>query len=318
MNPAFLEVRNLKKSFPLSTRLLQKNPPSLKAVDGLSFHIEKNQTVSLVGESGCGKTTLGRLLVRLLKPDDGSILWKNEDIALLSEKSFFPLKKQIQMIFQDPFSSLNPRWTLKQILSEGMKNFKTGSASDLSRSAAHWLEQVGLPKNSDNRHPHEFSGGQRQRIAIARALAVSPELLVCDEILSALDVSIRAQILNLLFDLKQKLSLSFLFISHDLRLSAMVSDQLFVMYLGKIVEKIPGERLFENARHPYTQMLIASLPGSKTPPLSQKLSLPPSPVQLPGGCRFHPRCPHAIDRCKHEEPVPKKISLEHEVACHLI
>jgi oligopeptide/dipeptide ABC transporter ATP-binding protein len=313
MNSVFLEIQNLKKSFPLG--MLKKNT-SLKAVDGVSFCIEKNQTVSLVGESGCGKTTLGRLIVRLLKPDSGTVRWKNQDLSLLSEKQFFPIRKEIQMIFQDPFTSLNPRWTLQKILTEGVNNFKKTSPSELSACAAHWVKQMGLPKNSENHYPHEFSGGQRQRIAIARALALSPELIICDEIFSALDVSIRAQILNQLLDLKQKLSLSFLFISHHLKLSAMVSDQLFVMYLGKIVEKIPGKNLFENARHPYTQSLLASLPESKTP--RTKLSEPASPADIPSGCRFHPRCPWVTERCKHEEPLPKKIGPEHEVSCHLI
>ena len=315
-----LEVRDLKKYFPIKSGILGRTANVLRAVDGVSFTIRKGETLGLVGESGCGKTTLGRTLLRLIEPTEGSIHFEGTEITRLPREQMRRLRRQMQMIFQDPYSSLNPRMTAGAMIEEGLIIHRLGSRVERKKRVAELLDVVGLSPKVTGKYPHEFSGGQRQRIGIARALALLPKLIVADEPVSALDVSIQAQILNLLIELQVSFSLTYLFISHDLRVVEHVSDRVAVMYLGRIIELAPARLLYANPSHPYTQALLASVPVPDPTRKSLKASVPgdvPSPVSPPSGCYFHPRCPHCMEVCRREFPALHEVEPGHFVACHL-
>ena len=315
-----LEVRGLKKYFPIKSGILGRTANVLRAVDGVSFTIRKGETLGLVGESGCGKTTLGRTLLRLIEPTEGSIHFEGTEITRLPREQMRRLRRQMQMIFQDPYSSLNPRMTAGAMIEEGLIIHRLGSRVERKKRVAELLDVVGLSPKVTGKYPHEFSGGQRQRIGIARALALLPKLIVADEPVSALDVSIQAQILNLLIELQESFSLTYLFISHDLRVVEHVSDRVAVMYLGRIIELAPARLLYANPCHPYTVALLASVPVPDPTRKSLKASVPgdvPSPVSPPSGCYFHPRCPHCMEACRREFPALHEVEPGHFVACHL-
>ena len=315
-----LEVRDLKKYFPIKSGILGRTANVLRAVDGVSFTIRKGETLGLVGESGCGKTTLGRTLLRLIEPTEGSIHFEGTEITRLPREQMRRLRRQMQMIFQDPYSSLNPRMTAGAMIEEGLIIHRLGSRVERKKRVAELLDVVGLSPKVTGKYPHEFSGGQRQRIGIARALALLPKLIVADEPVSALDVSIQAQILNLLIELQESFSLTYLFISHDLRVVEHVSDRVAVMYLGRIIELAPARLLYANPCHPYTVALLASVPVPDPTRKSLKASVPgdvPSPVSPPSGCYFHPRCPHCMEVCRREFPALHEVEPGHFVACHL-
>jgi oligopeptide transport system ATP-binding protein len=290
-------------------------------VDDVSFDIYRCETLGLVGESGCGKTTTGRTIIQLYKPTDGQVLFEGKDLAQMESKELRPLRKRMQMIFQDPYASLNPRWTISRIIGEPLRVHKiNGGKSNLER-VEDLLETVRLNSNYMNRYPHEFSGGQRQRIGIARALASDPEFVVCDEPISALDVSIQAQIVNLLEDLQEQFGLTYLFIAHDLSMVRHICDRVAVMYLGVIVELGDRDVLYTDPQHPYTQALLSAvpIPDPRTTRARQRVILegdPPSPADPPAGCRFHPRCSIAKEHCKTDVPVWREIKPDHWVACH--
>ncbi len=324
MAEPILEVKNVKKYFPIRKGLFLKHVGDVKAVDGVSFELKRGQTLGLVGESGCGKSTLGRTIIRLYEATEGSIRFKGRDFASIGGADLRKERQNIQMIFQDPFASLDPRMTVAQILEEPFK--VQGIGGDKKERAAkvrELLRLVGLKASYVNRYPHEFSGGQRQRISIARAMALNPELVVADEPVSALDVSIQAQVLNLMKDLQDKLSLTYLFISHDLAVVEHMCDVIAVMYLGKIVEIAPREELFANPMHPYTQALMSAIPkvGTGKKRMSRTLDGEvPSPINPPSGCAFHPRCPKKFDKCDKATPVlgtPHNAMAEHQSACWL-
>jgi len=290
----------------------------LRSVDGVDLVVERGETVGLVGESGCGKSTLGKTLLRLVDPTEGRIEFKGEDITSLDQGRLRNVRKSIQMIFQDPFASLNPRHTIGEILEAPLIVHKAGSKPERRRTVASIIAKVGLPADAINRYPHEFSGGQRQRIGIARALLLHPDLIVCDEPVSALDLSIQAQILNLLVEMKKEFGLSYLFISHDLSVVRYFCDRVLVMYLGRIVESADNETLWSDPRHPYTRALMAAVPDPSRPrqaaPLGGDL---PSPSNIPSGCRFHTRCSLATELCRVTEPEFRTIKPGHQVACHV-
>ncbi|MCF1473362.1 ATP-binding cassette domain-containing protein [Agrobacterium vitis] len=290
---------------------------AVRAVDDVSLEIEAGETVALVGESGCGKSSLGKSLMRLVEPSSGQITFQGGDVTAMSPRDLRGIRRRIQMIFQDPFASLNPRQTIRTILTTPLKVHGIGDGKRRREIVEEIIEQVGLPADSLDRYPHEFSGGQRQRIGIARAIILEPELVVCDEPVSALDLSIQAQILNLLVELKQRLSLSYLFVSHDLSVVRYFSDRVLVMYLGKIVESAPTAELWANPRHPYTSALLAAVPDparrKQAAPISGDL---PSPHNPPSGCRFHTRCPLATDLCREQAPDYRLFGQSHAVACH--
>ncbi|NTF45889.1 ABC transporter ATP-binding protein [Rhizobium rhizogenes] len=290
---------------------------TVRAVDDVSLEIVEGETVALVGESGCGKSTLGKSLMRLVNPTSGHVTFKGRDVAAMSGKELRSVRRHIQMIFQDPFASLNPRQTIRTILTSPLAVHGIGDRKSREAIAASMVVHVGLPADSLDRYPHEFSGGQRQRIGIARALILQPELVICDEPVSALDLSIQAQILNLLVEMKTELSLSYLFISHDLSVVRYFADRVLVMYLGRIVESAPTAKLWNEARHPYTQALLAAVPD----PSRRKQAAPitgdlPSPHNPPSGCRFHTRCPLATDICRTDDPAYTQFGGGHTVACH--
>ncbi len=290
---------------------------TVRAVDGVSLDIAEGETVALVGESGCGKSTLGKSLVRLVDPSSGSVTFKGKDVTAMAGRELQSVRRSIQMIFQDPFASLNPRQTIRTILTAPLAVHGIGERKQREAIAAQMVAHVGLPADSLDRYPHEFSGGQRQRIGIARALILQPELVICDEPVSALDLSIQAQILNLLVEMKTELSLSYLFISHDLSVVRYFADRVLVMYLGRIVESAPTSELWNGAKHPYTQALLAAVPD----PSRRKQAAPitgdlPSPHNPPAGCRFHTRCPLATDICRAEDPVFRQFGSGHAAACH--
>ena len=315
-----LEVKNLKMYFENRKGLLGKQIEYVKAVDDVSFQIHKGETIGLVGESGCGKSTTGYSIMRLYKPTAGQILFKGVDLAPLSAKEVWPYRKNMQMIFQDPYASLNPRMTVSDIIGEPLDIYHLYEGKERQNRIYELLNTVGLGKDHASRYPHEFSGGQRQRVGIARALAVNPEFIVCDEPVSALDVSIQAQILNLMEDLQEQLGLTYMFITHDLSVVHHFSDDIAVMYLGKLLEKAPSDELFRNPAHPYTEALLSAIPIPSLHNRRQRIIMKgeiTSPVNPPKACRFANRCPKATDRCFREEPELKEIGPGHVTACFL-
>lgn len=315
-----LEVKDLKKNFPITKGFLSKSVGNVRAVDGVSIHIHKGETLGLVGESGCGKSTVGRLITGLIKSSEGEVLFEGKNLAQVNRREMKQLRKRIQFVFQDPYSSLNPRMTILDIIGEPLEVHNLAKGATKQERVGELLETVGLSKNDMYKFPHQFSGGQRQRIGIARALATEPDLLICDEAVSALDVSVQAQILNLLKDLQIKMGLSYLFISHDLNVVKYVSDRIAVMYLGEIVEVSDSATLFENPLHPYAKALISAVPLPDPTAQPERIILSgevPSPANPPSGCKFHTRCPLAKDVCKIEKPELKEIFEGHVVSCHL-
>lgn len=316
-----LEVQGLKKYFPIKAGILQRTVGHIKAVDDVSFAIKKGETFGLVGESGCGKSTTGRTLIRLYEPTEGKVLFEGKDISNLKEKELKPYRKDIQMVFQDPYSSLNPRKTVGTILEEPFRVHNMYSKAERKERAEHLLEKVGLNPDLRNRYPHEFSGGQRQRIGIARALTLNPKLIIGDEPVSALDVSIQSQVLNIMDDLQKEFGLTYLFIAHDLGVVKHISDRIGVMYLGKMMEIAPKKDLYSNPLHPYTQALLSAVPKSHPSEVKRERIIlkgdVPSPSNPPTGCVFHTRCPKAMDHCKVEVPKLQEIEPGHYVACHL-
>lgn len=316
---SLLSVRDLKMHFPVKQGVLLRAQKFNRAVDGVSFDIQPGETLGLVGESGCGKSTLGRCISRLYVPTSGTIEFEGQDITNLKGRALMPVRQDIQMIFQDPMESLNSRHTVGDILAEPFVVQKIGDKQSRSKRVAELLDIVGLPARSASRYPFEFSGGQRQRIGIARAIALNPKLVICDEPVSALDVSIQSQILNLLVDLQKEFNLAYLFIAHDLAVVKHISDRIAIMYLGKVVEENSGEMIYREPRHPYTRSLISAIPIADPHNKSQRQVLTgdvPSPIHPPSGCRFHPRCPQVMDRCKFEPPELQQKG-GHRIACHL-
>jgi oligopeptide/dipeptide ABC transporter ATP-binding protein len=319
-NNYLLQVTDLRKYFPVRRGLLSRVVAQVKAVDGISFYLRPGETLGLVGESGCGKTTAGRTLLRLLEPSGGEVRFDGADVFQLQGEELRKIRKQMQIVFQDPYGSLNPRMTVGGIVMEGMIAHGMYSKSERAERARKLLERVGLDREHFHRYPHEFSGGQRQRIGIARAIAVEPRFIVCDEPVSALDVSIQAQIINLLSDLKAELGLSYLFIAHDLSVVQHISNRVAVMYLGKIVEMASSDELFANPLHPYTRALLASIPSLEPGEKKKRATLGgdvPTPLNPPPGCPFHTRCPDVMDVCRTEMPATTQPGPEHYVACHL-
>jgi oligopeptide/dipeptide ABC transporter ATP-binding protein len=318
---ALLEVQNLKVHFPVQHGVLSRVRAHIKAVDGVSFDIEPGETVGLVGESGCGKSTLGRAIVRLVEPTAGKVVFEGEDIARLNGSELRERRRKLQIIFQDPYSSLNPRMTVLDVIGEALDiHGLTDSRAARRARVVELLKSVGLEAAHAERFPHEFSGGQRQRIGIARALAVEPKLIVCDEPVSALDVSVQAQIINLLQDLQQERGLAYLFIAHDLAVVEHISWRVLVMYLGRIVEQGEASAIVREPKHPYTQALISAVPEVDPETRRQRIVLQgdvPSPIQPPPGCPFHPRCPVAEERCRREVPEFRELRPGHWAACHL-
>ena len=322
MNAAapLLEVLNLTKHFPVRKGVFSRVSAQVHAVDDVSFAIAQGETLGLVGESGCGKSTTGKTILKLIEPTAGSVLWRGTRIDNLSAAAMRPLRRELQAVFQDPYSSLNPRMRAAEIVAEPMRNFESLPQSARTERVAALFDKVGLRRDQMVKYPYEFSGGQRQRLGIARALAPNPKLIVCDEPVSALDVSVQAQVINLLMDLQNELGVSYLFIAHDLAVVEHISHRVAVMYLGKIVELTDKRSLFTSPHHPYPEALLAAVPVPD-PKIQRKrvilLGDVPSPISPPTGCRFHTRCPYAFDRCRVEEPLLKEVRPAHWAACHL-
>ncbi len=314
-----LRVRNLVKHYPVTGGIFRREIAQVKAVDDVSFSITKGETLGLVGESGCGKTTVGHTLLQLLSPTSGSVIFDGTEVFGLKGAELKEIRRKMQIVFQDPYASLDPRLPIGESVAEGVKIHKMGSTSECADIVMQNLKRVGLQDFHANRYPHEFSGGQRQRIGIARALALKPEFIVLDEPVSALDVSIQAQVLNILRNLQKELGLTYLFVAHNLAVVEHISDRVAVMYLGKIVEMSPRDELFRNPKHPYTQALMSAIPIPKPNRKRERVILKgdvPSPINHPSGCHFHPRCPIAQERCSIEGPQLRELSPGHVVACH--
>jgi|TARA_B100000315_G_scaffold260035_2_gene318908 peptide/nickel transport system ATP-binding protein/oligopeptide transport system ATP-binding protein len=315
-----LSVQDVKKYFDVREGLLAKKVGNVYAVDGVSFEIARGETLGLVGESGCGKSTVGRLVLRLLDLTAGEVHLKGVDISGLSRSEILPHRREMQMVFQDPYSSLNPKLSAGSLVSEPLTNFKQGSSAEIDQRVQMLFERVGFKREAMERYPHEFSGGQRQRLGIARALALNPSLIVADEPVSALDVSVQAQVINLLIDLQEEFNLALLFISHDLAVVEHVSHRIAVMYVGKLVEITDTRTLFKNPLHPYTQALLSAVPVPDPREKKEKVILKgdvASPINPPSGCRFHTRCPNVMGRCRSEDPGLEEVETGHRVACHL-
>ena len=315
-----LRVAGLKKYFPVRRGLLQSVAGHVRAVDGVSFDIQAGETLCLVGESGCGKSTVGKTILRLQEPTAGQIWLGGTEVTTLSEEQMRAHRRQVQMVFQDPYSSLNPRMRVGQIIAEPLENFDIAHGAEKDRQVLALLDKVGLRQDAVERFPFEFSGGQRQRLGIARALALNPRLIVADEPVSALDVSVQAQVLNLLMDLQEEFGLSYLFVSHDLAVVEHIGHRIAVMYLGRIVELAPRERIFAQPQHPYTEALMAAAPIAAPKARSARLVIEgdvPSPINPPPGCHFHTRCPYVEARCRVDAPPLQEIAPGHVVACHL-
>lgn len=319
-----IEIKGLKKYFPIKKGFFEKlkdgTPLAVKAVDNVSFSLYQGETLALVGESGCGKSTTGRSLLRLIEPTEGEVIYKGENILSLPSVEIKRIRRDLQIIFQDPYASLHPRMTVKQIIMEPLLIHKSGTPEMREKRVDYLMEVVGLSTKMKDRYPHEFSGGQRQRIGIAKALALQPKIIVCDEAVSALDVSVQANIINLLKDLQQEFNLTYLFISHDLGVVKNISNRVGVMYLGKLVEIADTDTLFAQPKHPYTQALLSARPVIDTKQQSERIVLEgeiPTPLNPPKGCRFNTRCPYKMERCMMEEPSLKSVGDRHEVACFL-
>ena len=316
-----LEVNALKKHYPIRTGLLGGVTGHVYAVDGVTFSVNRGETLSVVGESGCGKSTVGKTVLRLTPATDGEVILDGQRIDNLPNSKLKEVRRRVQVVFQDPFSSMNPRMSVRNVIAEPIVNFGVSrNRSEVDDRVAEMMDKVRLPRDAMHRHPHEFSGGQRQRICIARALAPGADLIICDEAVSALDVSVKAQIVNLLSDLQDELGLALLFISHDLAIVEHLTHRVAVMYLGKIVELADRRSLFSNPRHPYTRALLSAVPLPDPKAVRQRIVLTgdvPSPINPPKGCRFHTRCPYVFDRCKTEEPVLRSFGEGQKAACHL-
>ena len=314
-----LETKDLSKYFTAKKGLLNLRPSVVKAVDHVSLSVKRGETLGLVGESGCGKSTLGRTILRLIPATEGQVLYNGEDILTYDKKKMWEMRRKLQIIFQDPYSSLNPRMTVYDLISAPLEVYRIGTKEERREMVEEILQEVGLDKQYLNRFPHEFSGGQRQRIGIARALILNPEFVVCDEAVSALDVSVRAQVLNLMRNMQQKKNLTYLFISHDLSVVRHISDRIAVMYLGSVAEVAEKAQLYSNPMHPYTKALLSAIPLPEVKKKRQRIILEgdvPSAYNPPSGCKFHTRCPYATDRCKEEIPVLQEVEKGHKVACH--
>lgn len=320
MEQDLLQVSHLKKYFSIRGGVLSREIGQVKAVDDVSFSVKKGETLGLVGESGCGKSTTGRSILRLIEPTEGQVLFEGQDITRMSSEELRRMRRDMQIVFQDPFASLNPRHTVERILEEPLIVHKIGNAKERKERVMHLLEVVGLHASYAKRFPHQFSGGQRQRIGIARALAVNPKLIIADEPVSALDVSIQSQVLNLMQELQQEFNLTYIFIAHDLSVVKHISDRVGVMYLGRLVELADKDRLYESPKHPYTQALLSAVPSIDPDVKKERIILRgdvPSPSNAPQGCTFHTRCASVMDICKTARPEWKELGARHTVACHL-
>lgn len=321
MDDNILEVKNLKQYFPIRGGVFQRTVGFVKAVDGVSFNIRRGETLGVVGESGCGKSTLGRSIMRLYKLTGGRVLFNGKDLSKFSRRQLRNERLQMQMVFQDPYSSLDPRMTVGQIVGEALYDHKVAGRQEIRKKILQTLELCGLPSYYSNRYPHEFSGGQRQRIGIARSLALDPSFIICDEPVSALDVSIQSQIINLLSDLQKERNLSYMFISHDLSVVEYISDRVAVMYLGNIVEMAAKNELYNNPLHPYTKALLSAIPVPDPKRKHSRIILSgdlPSPANPPSGCKFRTRCPMACELCAKKEPEYRNVGNDHFVACHFV